>query len=119
MGAHLPSANPLVWGAPSVGFRPLAPQGGPLQVAISLSPVDSHSGGVGPNQTESPPPTHLNVVFSLYFYLQKIFPVSLQLVLRDNYSIHSCSFGVSMGVGKLRIFLLCHLDPKPRQLCIF
>ena len=60
--------------------------------------------------------THLMVAPSLYVYLQKIFSAGLYVILRVSCSVNICNFGVPMGGGELRVFLLCHLDP-PAGLC--
>lgn len=36
---------------------------------------------------------------------------NFQVFFRGNCSICSCKFDVSMGIGKLRIAVYCHLEP--------
>ena len=46
-------------------------------------------------------------------YLFKIFSGSLQVILIHSHSVSSCHFGVLMGGGKFRVFLLCPLGYNP------
>ena len=50
------------------------------------------------------PDLYLNVSFSLYPQLWKTCSASLQVVLRDNCCVYSCSFSGSTKRSKLRIF---------------
>ena len=59
-------------------------------------------------------PTHPIVVPSLYLQLQKIFSAVLLVVLIGSCSLNSCTFGVFVGGGELRVFLLCHLGHPPQ-----
>ena len=44
--------------------------------------------------------------------VREILSVSLQIFLRDSFSMCSYNFSMSMGGDKPRIFLLCHLAPS-------
>ena len=55
----------------------------------------------------SAPPTHVSVLPSLYLYCGKC--ASFQVVIIDSFSMSSCNFGMPVGWGVLRVFLLCHL----------
>ena len=41
--------------------------------------------------------------------MYEIFSASLQIVLVYSLSVNRCDFGVPVGGGELRVFLLCHL----------
>ena len=47
--------------------------------------------------------------FLLHIFSLEIFSSSLQVVLIEEVSINSCNFGVPVGGGEYRPFLLCHL----------
>ena len=51
--------------------------------------------------------------FTVYLPSPMRFSASLQVTLIDSFSVSSCDFGVPMGGGELRVFLLCHLGPIP------
>lgn len=51
--------------------------------------------------------------FNPYLDVEKIFSASLQIILINSYSVNSCTFGVLLGRGKLRVFLFCHLGHLP------
>ena len=67
--------------------------------------------GAGPNHAASLPPLPISPCLLLYVFICKR---SFLLVFRlfshstDNRSVNSCDFGVCVGGGKLRVFLLCH-----------
>ena len=52
------------------------------------------------------------MVPSLYLELWKVFSASLQIIV-GSCSISGCNFGVPIGGGELRVFLLCHLGYTP------
>ena len=67
--------------------------------------------GAGPNHTASLPLLPVSRCLLLYVFICKR---SFLLVFRlfshstENRSVNSCDFGVCVGGGKLRVFLLCH-----------
>ena len=108
MGTHLPSACPSASGV-QCGAQAPCSSGRTSVVVISLLLVGGHTGNMGRSPHKgcgswldwvSTPPTYLDVAFSLYPQLWKICSASLQVVLRDSWSICSCSF------CELRIVLL-------------
>lgn len=74
-----------------------------------------HCAGVFWLLTISAPPTLLNVMFSLYLQVWNSCSARVQ-VLRGSCTICSFSLSVSMGGGKLSIFLLSHL-PLSQERC--
>ena len=57
----------------------------------------------------SAPSTHFTVVPSI-FSCGKSLLLSLQVVLRDSYSVNSCHIEVCVGGSEQKIFLIHHLD---------
>ena len=47
--------------------------------------------------------------FVIVFSCGKIFSSCLQVIHMDSCSVNSYNFGVSIGEGELRVFLLCHV----------
>ena len=58
----------------------------------------------------SSPPTCGSVFISL---VVKIFSTRLQVIFIDSCSVSTCNFGVPVGGGEFRVFLLCYLDLSP------
>ena len=52
---------------------------------------------------------YLSHISFFIFLVGIIFSSSLQVVLIEGVSINSCNFGVPVGGGEYRPFLLCHL----------
>ena len=77
-----------------------------------LACMHGHTKSKSSDQTTSAQPTDLNVSFSLYPYLWKTCSASLQVVLRDNCCVYSCSFSGSTKGSKLRIFSVHTLVQK-------
>lgn len=101
LGSHLTSSGPMGYGA-WYGRKLLAPQGKasyfgePSQLWITVCRgyfCLFHSYQCG----------------SLCLVAETLLS-SVQDFFRGNYSIYSCRFVVSMGRGKFRIFLCCHLE---------
>ena len=100
---HLSGISPAGWGAPYGAQTPHS-SGRASVVVKSLSFVGCHTGDVDSEQTA--PPNCLKWPFIYILCCRK----SVLLAFRENCSRWSCTFGVYVGEGKLRIFLLCYLD---------
>lgn len=68
--------------------------------------ADHLTGGMGLDYTVS---LFLTIKELWYISLVIDLSVSFQVILINSFSVNSYNFGVAMGGGKLRIFLLCHL----------
>lgn len=58
----------------------------------------------------SAPSTHFTTVPSFICSCGISLLLSLQVVLRDSYSVNSCHIDVCVGGGEQKIFLIHHLD---------
>ena len=78
-------------------------------------------GGMGVYYTLSPPLLSVSLWFFLYiFSCRRSFSSSLQVFLINSCPANSCTnFGVPMGGGELRVFLLHHLGHSPSSFELF
>ena len=117
MGARLPGAGPLP-GSPMWGLGPLFLRDKPLQLWYSSCFGVTHSGVWVLTLCISAFPTHLTVIPSfISLVVENLFCLSSGL-LTDSCSV-SCNFGVPMGGGELRVFLLHHLGHTSNCIFIF
>ena len=59
------------------------------------------------------------LMLSFYPWLWRLCLSSFQIPFRGCYSIHGCRFVVSVGGGKFRIFLCCHLEQCTRHVSFY
>ena len=89
---------------------PLAPWGGSLQLWLSSFFVGCSLTYMGLDCSGSL--FLLSVSYWLLIYIfrfRRFFCVFLQGNFMDSCSVNSCNFGMPVGGGELRVFLLCHL----------
>ena len=106
---HLPGAVPLGWGA-QFGSQTPCFFGRTSAIVIILPFVGYPPRGVGLDCTTFPPVLSVSLWLLLYiFSCARYFLLVFQFFLINNLCVNSCNFGVPMGEGELRVFIVLHL----------
>lgn len=102
-------------GVPDIEFKLFAPQKEAQELCVFLLFVGLHtrSGVYDYIVTQPLLPISISVFYFFFFTRCRSHSASFWISFRENYSLYSCRFGMSLVGGKLWIPLHCHQELEP------